>query len=156
MSEHRTPGEIRKKEIEKSRIESERRIAVAHFKLAGKIIEDIDKSRKRDKVLSLLQRILHHFDMIKSSSNILRQTIEKYQDVPMTNEEVRPIGYMIDDYKSIREDFIDVTDITEEKLKKIFPERDTYFNSREQAIGVLYGIFDQETQMSKYLLRYIT
>ena len=143
--------EERLKDVDRHRAEVERSKSVVESKLWHKLIEDIEVTRSSPKIKSLLMRINTHIKNIMPIVSFLKDNSLDKNNI--TSSEFNLIFNVIDTYKSIREDFKDVTEIKVDKFNLLFPERKIYFETSDQAFDVLIGIQEQEEQLATYLLR---
>lgn len=141
------------KEKEKELVEAKRREAVLLSKTLGQAIEEVDRRRKTPEITSLRNRILTHLGFCQSTMEGITKIFKKFPEQPIDSVMLATAHNIIDTYKSIREDLKEVLKIDDDKLEKLFPERQTYFETNVQAHIVLFGIFEQENQMFDYLSR---
>lgn len=151
MSEEKST-KARHEETDKILAETQRRIAESLSKKAGMTIEQIEKERKRTEILSL-------FGRIQTIHSNLTTSIKAFMNIVQPNlifMEERMTEDAIDTYKSIRQDFLFITKIPEANFNKLFPERNTHFKTRVEAVTILISIREQVVQMNDYLMRYAT
>ncbi len=150
--------EKRLEERDKRLAEAERRKAEAMSKMAGKLIEDVEKDRLKPKVKSLIARITAHIENIGTNARFSRDLVEGTAppDVVLHSGEINLANICIETYNSIRYDFKETLKISEEKLAKLFPKRDIKFRGRQQLINMYNRILEQEKQMMLYLNRIIS
>jgi len=141
--------EERLKDAEKRKAEAKKREAESLSKLWGGMIEKIERMRKTPEVKSLQERINMHTETAKMIFELLAKTEIKILTTP--------IKYLLDTfvatYKSIREDFKNVTKMTDEKLNKLFPEREINLENLDKAIISLLSIQEQERHLCIFLDR---
>ncbi len=145
------PTVERLKETERHNAESKRAQAVAMSKIAHKLIEDVERHRNFKNVSSLSMRMNEHNKQIGVFLEISSKAL--MSSTPVTNTETTMAHNLVESYKSIREDFKEVTNLKEERIEVLFPERNTYFETREQMTNVMLGFSEQIIQMSAYLMR---
>lgn len=143
--------EERRKETEKLKAEAERSWEAAKAKLAHGAIEEVTKLRKRSALLSIRNRIEVH----QRAMNVLCDALKTY--VPAGSTLPYEMGKLVREimrtYESIRTDFKEVMGMDEEKLEKLFPKIDTYFERSDGAMTILLVIMQQENQMNAYSIR---
>ena len=145
--------EERQKETERLNAESRRAQAVVQTKRAHKLIEDVEKSRNLQNVVSLSMRIAAHFKEMETFLKMCSKI--PIHPTPITSLETTMAQNIIETYKSIREDFKKVIGFKNEEEKVLFPKKNTSFETREQMINVVSGLPEQENQMNAYLMRKI-
>jgi hypothetical protein len=143
--------EERRKEAAKLRAESERSLEAAMAKTAHGLIESIQRGRKSPAVYSLAQRIDAHGEEMLTLIELL--VSHEKPGLAFSFEEMERVRGSIRSYESIREDFKEIIEMTDEKLEKLFPKVTTYFENRAQARTILTNIMGQEIQMLAYSLR---
>ncbi|MBU3957749.1 MAG: hypothetical protein KKB25_01610 [Nanoarchaeota archaeon] len=144
----------RLKEIEKLKVETDRANAVATAKLSHASIENIEKNRKKPFVMSLFWRIKDNQQNIETLLKYFEKTFESSND-PLLQIEKDMIRNITETYKSIREDFKEVLEIKHERFNILFPEKTTCFENRIQALSIIIGIGEQQSQLKAYLTRKI-
>jgi len=155
MSEDKPLGEKEKLEAEISRS-----LSVAKMKEAHKQIEEIEKSRKRSVILSIIERlnisILIFGGMIREL-DILGKKIPEYllnkrlpEDRP---KDIPEINYIVKTYDSIYFDFQKNIDIKQEDFDRLFPKVIMYFDTLTNITTTLVSILTQMMNMKAYCLR---
>jgi len=143
--------EKRCEEAGKSRAETDRSLEVVKEKLAHGLIETVTKQRKLPSTLSLCVRIETHRKYMAELIEIIYSSERIHS--PISFIEVDIVQATIKTYESIREDFKEVVGTNDEKLERLFPKVEAYFERREAAFAVLIKIMEQEKQMSDYSVR---
>jgi hypothetical protein len=143
------PKEKRIEQKEKWDAETERSLAVYKFKEAHKMIEEMEKQRKRSALSSICRRIdvasddfLQEAKFLDEEENYLKQLTEDSIQIFLANEEQV--------YKSIRFDFQKTLEIKGEDMQKLFPEIEVRKGISLYAGMSFLGIITQFTHMKAY------
>ena len=139
--------------MEKLKAETERSLEVVKEKLAHGLIESVTKQRKLSSIFSLLARIETYR---KRTLGLLETLIPSgKEDLSLSSVEIKLVRATMREYESIREDFKEVMEMSDERLEKLFPKVATYFENRFQAGTILINMRWQIEQMLAYSLRMI-
>lgn len=162
MSKKETETKKRLHEAETQLAETQRAYSVAMAKMGHGLIEMIEKTRKRDLVLSLIDRI----DTFIYTSTAYLDGLKNLLAVPDKIQLGRlnrqhfiqsvlrdPTQPIVDTYKSIWKDIKDSLEIKD--FEELFPERPTSFEAPYQAITMIVGLGEQLVQLKRYLRRYL-
>ena len=144
MTEKSAPSKNEKQrhtEAEKMKAEVERSLAVAKAKLAHIAIEEIEKQRKRSSIYSLTERVIVHFQTLLYVVRL---------ESPFITEKIKRAREEMKTYESIRSDFKEIMGLSDEKLERLFPKINSYFETEIQAMTVLINMVTQERQMLAY------
>lgn len=145
-----------REEGQAQKAEAERSLAVALAKYSHGLIEQTERSRKRHLVASLLLRIIGHSRAIQNFvSIILHVDLQRLVQFPPNVEIEAIVSGLIETYKSIRQDLLNINEKGREDVEKLFPERPTDYKNINEAFFRLIAIHEQEEQISNYLIRYL-
>jgi len=142
----------RLEEKEKLDAETKRSLAVVETKQAHKLIEDIEKQRKRSSVLSVCERLLNLVELCGTLSKSFRKLPEKARvtKAPILLNATKSVT---ETYDSIRYDFKKTLDINDEELEKLFPKIEINTQSIAQAGTDILRIAQQAVHMKMYCNR---
>lgn len=144
-------------EKKKLEAEIERSLSVAKMKAAHKQIEEIEKSRKRSVILSILERLGFNTILYQGMIDELNNRKKKIQEHLLNKQisiDISPeLNYAVKTYESIHFDFQKNTDIKPEDMGKLFPKIITDFSTFNNIISTLACIYAQMVDMKAYCLR---
>jgi ABC-type oligopeptide transport system substrate-binding subunit len=125
--------EEKDKEIKKLEVELKRSLSVVGVKEAHKKIEDVEKSRKRSAILSIIDRIGVCLQVNEGYSKGINNAKQRYSQ-ELLNRKIpdlasSELNFVITMFDSIRYDFQNNADIKNEDFDKLFPRPKMSFDS---------------------------
>jgi ABC-type oligopeptide transport system substrate-binding subunit len=125
--------EEKDKEIKKLEVELKRSLSVVGVKEAHKKIEDVEKSRKRSAILSIIDRIGVCLQVNEGYSKGINNAKQRYSQ-ELLNRKIpdlasSELNFVITMFDSKRYDFQNNADIKNEDFDKLFPRPKMSFDS---------------------------
>lgn len=139
----------KEKEIEKQRKEAERRAGVLLTKMAGGMIEQVDRLRRQGEAVSLLGRLASNMALIQAPVEELKA------DPSLVSSFYEVARFALKLHEGICEDFKRSLKMNDEDFEKQFPKPSSYFETSEQLVTTLIQFLNVELQMATYLFRFL-
>ena len=152
-SESGKSGEKRLEEAKKWQAETERSLAVLKAKEAHKLIEEIEKGRKRSAIFSVCDRLLQHAALTNGYARILLDRKSKHENYEIESPDRIYIEDLMRTYESIRYDFQKNMEIRDEEIEKLFPKLSPDFTEFMATFNKLQSAVDQMIDMVIYCKR---
>lgn len=144
--------EKRLEEKEKMEAEAQRSYAVAEMKKSHKLIDDIEKSRKRPALQSICHRIDTH--LVEISPKVSMFGEHPFADKPIVAPSVEAnLRSCVQTYDSIRYDMQKAMDIKDDDMEKLFPKIEMNMKNGYLISGSLQIMVRQLKHMRLYCER---
>jgi hypothetical protein len=153
MSEGKSKDK-RLEEAEKTNAEVTRSLQVAEMKKAHKLIEDVEKERKRSPIQSVCGRLTSHTKWLITLSKSVTEDINegKVFNPQVYLSTVENITQM---YESIRYDYKKTLELKDEDFEHLFPKIGVKLYSGIEFGTSLSNIAEQEIHMKLYCNRFL-
>ena len=150
----------RLEEREKIEAEIARSLSVVKMKETHKLIEEVEKSRKRAAIQSIIERITHYIglnDRIVESASNMKKAHPKYDYTnPITERDlVNFLKNVAAKYESIRLDLKRNLDVAKDDFEKLFPKMELDLKSIDSVAFNLTCLNTQLVDMIDYCKRLI-
>jgi hypothetical protein len=153
MSEEKSKDK-RLEEAEKTNAEVTRSLQVVEMKKAHKLIEDVEKERKRPPIQSVCGRLISHTRwLIILSKSITENAKEGKVFNPQAY--LSTVENITQTYESIRYDYKKTLELKDEDFEHLFPKIDVKLYSDTEFITSLENIAEQEIHMKIYCNRFL-
>jgi hypothetical protein len=148
--------EKRQEQKERIQAEIERSLKVVEMKQTHAQIEEIERSRKKAAVLSVLMRLANAGSLIKGVYDELvkAKLPEELKDKKVDAEPNESFIYIQKYYESIREDLKNSLDLPEDNFEKTFPRIEMKYDSFNTLLMTLVCLTSQIADMKAYCMRY--
>lgn len=161
MSKNKPLREKENLEAEIKRLEAElkRSLSVARMKEAHKQIEEIEKSRKRTAILSIVERLNLNIQVYQGIMAALTSQEKKISEhllqkkLPDDFSSSLQLNHIVKTYESIYFDLRRNIDVKQEDFDKLFPKVIKDFSTVRNIMVTINCIFAQMIDMRAYCLR---
>lgn len=159
MTENNQSGKSEEKRLEEAKkwqAETTRSLSVLKAKEAHKLIEEMEKSRKRSAILSVMQRLLENGQVINMETKGLLDFF--VGEKGWTQREILPhhrisVENSMKSYESTRYDFQKTMELNDDDMERLFHKLDVDSNNVVIVIQELHSIVDQMLDMHVYCQR---